>query len=53
MRKLRDAVGKQRTNNRTRDLMIRSGEECKGAVAVAYPDLGGIHSIDPLNFAVP
>jgi hypothetical protein len=40
-RGLRDARGKQRTNNRTRDLMIRSGEECEGAVAVAYPDLGG------------
>jgi hypothetical protein len=38
---LRDPLGKQRTNNRTRDLMIRSREECEGAVAVAYPDLGG------------
>ena len=38
---LGDVLGKQRTNNGTRDLMMRSGEECEGAVGVADPDLGG------------
>jgi hypothetical protein len=38
---LLDALRKRRTNNRTKDLMIRPGEEYQGAIAVADPDLGG------------